>query len=357
MPRFTLSLLAGTLSLIALAHPSAYQSAAGLPYGPTPVGYRIIETSDPQRGNRAFRIHLWYPATASPQPLRLGDYLRIGDAEQREQLADLTTLTNRLFGPAPDGSVDAVLNAPMRATRDAVPAAGRAPLVVASLRPLSNAHTFEVLASHGYVVGAVQYTPVATGEGTPLERSGRMTDGLRRDLDVAIARLRAEAFVASGPVGAFGFSGAGVPLLALAAARDDVGALALFETGWHGSLGSSLSAIPGFELSRIRAPLLFAWGAGMDAADAHLSDLRAMGSRPKTIAWTRAAGLTHWDFASEGYLGAADPHWRAADRNGVRAIFEEANALLIAFFDRHLGGRPAAAISAPHFKLEALATR
>ena len=355
--RSRLSALAFVLSLAALARPSAQQPSGGLPYGPSPVGFRVVTTTDATRANRGVRIHVWYPATATAQPLKLGDYLDAEVARRREQIADLTTMASRVFGPVPDGSIDAILNAPLRATRDAPAVATRAPLIVAQLRPLSNAHTFEVLASHGYVVGAVEYARVDTGAGAPLEREGRSTDGLRRDLDVAIDRLRAELFVAPGPIGAFGFSGAGVPAIALAAARGDVAALALFETGWHGSLGSSLSTIPGFDLARVRAPLLFAWGAGMDAADAHLADLRAMASQPKSIAWTRAAGLTHWDLASEGYLGAADPHWRAADRSAVRAIFEEAHALLIAFFDRHLGRRPAASIPTPHFKLEALATR
>jgi dienelactone hydrolase len=270
--------------------------------------------------------------------MRLRDHLDPGRAEA---IGELKALLTRLFGPIPDGSLDALLDAPMRASRGAPAAAGRATLIVSPLRELSTSHTNEILASHGFVVAAVDFTRVpATPGATPLGREGVVIDQVRRDLEFAIARLRREPNVRPGRFGVFGFSGAGIAALALAAARSDVGGVALFETGWYGPLGSSLSGIPQFDLGKITAPLLFTWSDALDFAGPQLRDIEeVMSNSSRTLARGSAAGLSHWDFASEGYLAAADGHWRAADREGVRQLFADANAMLVAFFDRHLRGR------------------
>jgi dienelactone hydrolase len=248
-----------------------------------------------------------------------------------------------------------MLNAPMRATRDAPAAPPRGRLIVSQLTPITTANTHEVLASHGFVVAAVQYRPVDGNSGTPLEREGRTTEVFRQDLGLAIDRMRQEPYVAPGPLGTFAFSGAGVPVVALAAANRDVGAMALFETGWHGSLGSSFGAVRDFSFSQIRSPFLFVVGAGLDHADVQMKDIDAMSQSARTMARTGAPGLSHWDFAAEGYLAAADPHWRAADRGAVRAIFEEANTLAVAFFDQHLRSGPSTVPATPHFRLRSIA--
>ena len=170
----------------------------------------------------------------------------------------------------------------MAATRDAAPAAGRFPLIVGMLRPVSVVATAEHLASHGYVVAYVERQPRETFIAEGLVREALIMAEQVRDMDVAIAHLRREPFVDPARLGAHGFSGDGMAQLVLAMRHPDVDAVAMLETGWLSPAQvSSFQEVTAYDPLALRAPLFYAYSENLGRNSGLEAGLRARIARLK----------------------------------------------------------------------------
>jgi dienelactone hydrolase len=205
--------------------------------GPHPVGVRTLHGSDPARGGRPLPVEVWYPA------------------DERHAGEDAAPETRDSYEPMP--GLPAVHQ---HAVRDAVPASGSYPLVAFShgFGGHRRQSTFLCthLASHGYVVVAVDHTGntmldvlqamLAAQAGTPppdaLAVLGEFVAARPLDVDFAVRHVEAEREIASrvdsSRIGVTGHSFGGWTALTVTARDARVGAvLALAPAGGAGSLG------------------------------------------------------------------------------------------------------------------------
>jgi dienelactone hydrolase len=125
-------------------------------------------------------FYMWYPAVANQQPtLTLGNYLQLShdlkgaeDGFEHNNAALLRTLNAAVTGrndPQEDKLNSEILEMPLAAVRDAIPAAGRFPLIFWTHRYATTSAQCvlnEYLASHGFVV---VYAPERTVPPMPYE--------------------------------------------------------------------------------------------------------------------------------------------------------------------------------------------
>ena len=316
-------------------------AVAGLDRGPHPVGFRLMPLSDPSRpsgprtsADRARRIslHVWYPAaTASGAAMTMKDYLGTVDgfgAEHRQLLP-------RMLGvQLSDADWARYQDVSFSAHRDAPPAPDRFPLLIGMLRPVSVVAMAEYLASHGYVVAFVQGRP------EPIAADGLSLEALTmaeqvRDMQLAVAALRAQPFVQPAALGALGFSGDGLAQLVLAMRFADVDAVSQLETGYFGPAGtSSYEKMTAYDPAVLRTPFLFAYSENLGRnTDLQIAEQEKMRYTPRYRLYLGEPRLSHWDFATEGIVLAAVIDRRPDARVGVVRAFKAVQQYQRAFFD------------------------
>jgi tetratricopeptide (TPR) repeat protein len=354
-------LLAATLALLLMpdavpAPPPAASPLWGtLRPGPYRPGHRVIRYEDtsrlaaPKSGPyaqpgapvpRALVAHVWYPGVADhPAPaLTLEGYALLDftgrldppSADRAAPLGYLRGTVQRRFGTLTDEQWSALRAMAGRAGHEIPAAAGRFPLLVGMLRPVSTAITAEYLASHGYVVAFLQDS-TQTLEAWDLDTSAR-------DMEVVADRLRGQPFVDPARTGAIGFSGSGFAQVLLAMRNAHVDALvdlesALFAQGFRERLVASSSWSP----EALRAPFLHVYGRELSASAQYPEDLaafRAMRYSERLHLVLEEKGLDHWDVATEGVasvLLGMRPRPEA-----VRRTFEAATEYTRRFLDAHV---------------------
>lgn len=174
-------LLAAAAAPLAAQTPASPALWAGLPAGPSAVGYRVAE---PASGT----VHLWYPASsARGAPMSVRAYAAGGDSALAAFL--------RSTGLSPV-TVNAFLDSPLLARRDAPRAAGVAPLVLMAQGNAQDAPDqavlAELLASHGFVVA----TTPSPMRATPLESEAQVPGLAERQADDLAAAISAAAALA-----------------------------------------------------------------------------------------------------------------------------------------------------------------
>ena len=246
-------------------------------------------------------MHVWYPAAAPGAALSIGDYLQAAGPAAATHRQDLP----RLMGVTPsDAEWAQYTGVTLTAARDAAPAAGRFPLIVGMLRPVSVAVTGEHLASHGYVVAYVERQPREAVIADGLAREALILSEYVQDMRAAIARLRQEPFVDPARLGAHGFSGDGLAQLVLAMRHPDVDAVALLESGWLApTMASSYQEMTAFDPLALRAAVFYAYSENLGRNSLeHIAELRGMRYGPRSLLYLGEPRMTHLDFATEGMV-------------------------------------------------------
>ncbi|MFF9672237.1 alpha/beta hydrolase family protein [Streptomyces eurythermus] len=170
------------------------------PSGRFPVGTRVVEWTDPHRpegftadphDRRTVVVQLWYPAQEGPAGARRARYLGRTEHEARtvaDALADGAGLPGFLVDGVPRARTHAVFDAPV-ASRG-----GRFPVVLFSpgsggVRTQNTAWA-EELASHGYVVAAVDHpydsAAVVLADGRTIHSRTSSTGDRDKDDDLAV---------------------------------------------------------------------------------------------------------------------------------------------------------------------------
>lgn len=339
----------------ALAQPAPPRLPGGLDSGPHAVGFRLVTVEDATRltGGRAapdgrgparartLRVHVWYPAAAAGTRLTVGDYLTIAGPAAGNHRGDLPrTMALTLT----DAEWAAYTGFALTAARDAAPASGKFPLIVGMLRPISSVAAAEHLAGHGYVVAFVERQPREA-----VAAEGRLREGLImmehvRDMEVAVARLRQEAFVDPARLGAQGFSGDGLAQMVLAMRHPDVDAVAVLESGWRSPDGTtSFQAVPAYDPLALRAALFYAYSENLGRdTNEHIADLTGMRYAPRSLLYLGEPKMTHWDFATEGMVLAAAIDRRAPARAALARASQSIYHYQRRFFDAYVKGEPGA---------------
>ncbi|HZJ70276.1 MAG TPA: hypothetical protein VFF36_05040, partial [Planctomycetota bacterium] len=154
--------------------------------GPLPVGFTVIRKTDTSRKLNEkepwpVEIGLWYPAASGGEPLRYRDYVALdGEVEGYRKFL-------RGNGVMTEAGIDAWLDAPLLARRDARARPGRFPVVLIGGGMggalADQAVLAEHLASRGYVVAT---TPSPVRLGVPMESDADvlpMAQAQQRDLE------------------------------------------------------------------------------------------------------------------------------------------------------------------------------
>ena len=245
-------------------------------------------------------------------------HLRAGDVQAvKDREAAVHTFIGR-FGPLTDDAWAGLKRTPLMARRDGQAASGRYPLVIGMLRPLSTTLTNEFLASHGYVVAMVDGEEARnyTEAGPALE------EGVR-DMEFAIAALRARPNVDATGLAALGFSGAGFSQILLAMRHPDVDAVCDLESAiFDDRVMFALKRGWGYDLGALRVPFLHTYSVPLSKLENTIADFEGMRYSTRYRYLVDAPGIHHWDFATEGMAASTVPGLRGAGRaasaRGVR---------------------------------------
>lgn len=216
-----------------------------LPPGPHAVGFTARDLYDftrtyrpaftplgePERAERArpMQTSVWYPAAATRAArMRYGDYFALGAhqdgpptaAQVKRFLAEQEAHWTGEGGAAAKAWYEAIRRAPVRAVRDAAPAAGRFPVVVYNAgggQPSwDNSVLFEHLASHGYVVIASPST-WNWDRSRPTEDTYEAVEASARDLEFHVGFARTLPYADPARLALMGYSWGGLaaPVVAL----------------------------------------------------------------------------------------------------------------------------------------------
>lgn len=270
--------------------------------GPHAVGTKAMTVTDAARG-RALTVQLWYPtdAAATATPFEM---MEVGSNAQTYA---------SLLAAAPDCATRMI-----DVAVDAAPSAGPFPLVVFShchsCTRLSQASTAVRLASHGFVVAAVDHAgddlwDHLAGSDGPL--SSAALDVRAADIRFLIDAVPQMIDIDTAHVGVFGHSFGGVTAGRVAQLDDRISAAAALCAPMENP------AIPGVTLADIHVPLFFI----VALEDNSIGDLGNrfiddnFGSAAPPVAKIEVADAGHWSFSDEDGLV---PAFAAGCGSGIR---------------------------------------
>jgi tetratricopeptide (TPR) repeat protein len=298
------------------------------------VGFRTVAMHDVSR-DRPLVAHVWYPAASSSGHAMTFGEATVAHLEGRPQseLRQREEATRRFFtqfGGLSDEAWAKLLATPLLASRDAPPAAGRFPLLIGTLRPLSTTVTSEYLASHGYVVTMVHGDPPTVND------AGAALDVGYRDMEFAIPEVRKLPFVDGRALAALGFSGSGFSQILLAMRHPQVQAVCDLESAiFDDRILWSLQRGYGYDVGALRVPFLHTYSVPLSRLENRIADFEQMRYSTRYRYLVDAPGIHHWDFATEG-MAASVTGVRGEHGPRLKQVFETTNRYVLAFFDAYL---------------------
>ena len=305
----------------AMTASAAVPDFPSLPAGDLPVGYRVAYLQDVSRSfgprtdldgqplpgplGRPVQFHLWYPARpGGGTAMRCADYVRASVAPTGSAPDDSAAAARALEScrerplrrGADPARLEAWLERPALARRDAPPAEGRFPLVVyapsINSDPWENWILVENLASRGFVVASA---PSVGEDEAAVSIDAAGSHAQQDDLRFVLARALDDPSVDPRRVGMIGFSWGGMNAVQLALRHAGVSAVVNLD-GAHvmPDYKPIAESFPWWNPRRLRAALLeiVPRGAGRDTTftrDSLYAD---------TYRW-ELPGIGHNDFAAD----------------------------------------------------------
>lgn len=291
-----------------------------------PVGFRVLEKRDPSRVSKDFpngrplQISVWYPASDAKAgaPIVFGDYVLLTATETApgkptQAAAAQTVKQYKAFlaqANVAAEAADAWLGTKMRATRDAPPAAGRAPLVLIAQgngqSAVDQVFLAEHLAGRGFVVATL---PSQAKIGGPMKSEREMpaqAEAQADDLAFAAKALRAEPYVRPGPYAVAGHSFGGRSALLLAMRDPEVAAVVSLDGGIGSKIGRGLlEKAKGFDRTRMKAPLLHLYEDGDRYMPVDLELVRSLASCDRWL--VKVDAMRHVHFSTTGVMAKLLP--------------------------------------------------
>ena len=297
--------------------------AAGAEY---PVGFRVIEKRDvtrPLKGfpaGRPIQIALWYPASSTAgsasSRMKYRDYMILALSEKSFEPPASAAVAEMLGGylkflastgvEAAEG--EAILETPMRASRNALAAPGAFPLILLAPGNAQSADDMaalgERLAASGFLAASV---PSPTRISGPMQSEADIPEKAdEQAADLAFARKAIGEASRRGGFGVVGHSFGARSALLLAMRDSDVVAVVSLDGGIGAKTGKGmLEKAPGFARERMRAPLLHFY----EELDAQMTpDFALLRSLDLSDRWlVRIADLHHIHFTTVSALLAGSP--------------------------------------------------
>ncbi|MBB5205043.1 dienelactone hydrolase [Inhella inkyongensis] len=332
------------LVLLAQVPPAQADPPISQPAGPHAVGLRVIQPAAPREAGLPAQVLIWYPADTSVSdapPLRYGDLMAtrlsalrtdLSATQLREGRAQQQASLMRRLGV----SGQAVLDAPLQARSQAVPAPGRFPLVVYAAGvggPADeNADLFEYLASHGYVVVS------SVGMGA----DGREVEETLAHVEPQVATLQAlirqaPQWTAADPqrVAVMGWSWGGMSNLFAAARDPQIGAIISLDGTREPALTRQI------DVQRLTAPWLYVSRSPDTIAQIQRSGIDTTFSLLNAAQYAEVTQLIvypmqHADFVSRRMREASDAGYGEYSRAEVRQAFGMVALYVRHFLDAHL---------------------
>jgi hypothetical protein len=347
-------IVALSASVAAAQSDSSSPLHGGLEAGRHAVGFRTVTLHDASRpvlparrpdgsaepGDRAraITVHVWYPAQRTAAPaLTVADYVTSADPTEQENRRQALRQFLGQFGPVSEEAWSGLLRTPLLARREANPAEGRFPLIIGQLRPFSTTITNEYLASHGYVVAMIASPAPDTRD------AGRGLEAAVRDMEFTLPELRRERFVDPVRLATLGFSGAGFSQFLFAMRPPDVMAICDLESAiFDDRIGWPLHRGWGYDVAALRIPFLHTYSAPLSQLENRIADFEQMRYSTRYRYLVDAPGIHHWDFATEGMAASAVLRNRGGNGARLQQAFETTNRYVLAFYDAHVRGDPAA---------------
>lgn len=323
-----------------------------LPLGKFAVGFRIVTLTDDSRldkpeynyfgekttGNRnhRFAIHIWYPAKPKTGKgiITYGEYCFNIKFEKTMDTIDLQKReeefrrSGRGFFQINDIDFNRMTPLAMMAQKDAVPVTGKFPLLIGSLRPVSNAVTIEFLVSNGFVVAMV--VPIENLE-YPKAFISEVSD-----MKLAIKHLANGGMIDENRIGAFGFSGSAFPSFLLSMDDLRIKAYADLEGAFFQGFFEQFSMSDFYSTRNMKIPFLHLFSQEHAQDEKYFSEFEKMKFSNRYRVLFNQPRLDHWDFATEGRATTNILHSRGSSENGIQATFELANLYLLHFFNATL---------------------
>lgn len=339
-------------------------AVAPTPDGPAdhPIGFRVLERFDSARATpehpqgRPLQIAVWYPAATAGAPLSFRDFVALTATEtsfgkpSNPAASSVTAVQPyRDFlgkaGASPD-EVDRWLARRMKASRNAPPAKGRAPLVLIAQgngdSAVDQEFLAEALALRGYVVATI---PSQARIGGPMKSEDEIpghADAQATDLAFAVSALQADAHVQRGRYGLVAHSFGARSALLLAMRDPGAAALVSLDGGIGAKTGKGLlEKARGFDSSRVTAPILHLYEEADEFMTPDFDLLRSLDHSDRWL--VRVDSMRHVHFSSTGILVRAVPSIAArTSADGATAAAWDAVAESTAsFLDRFLSKRAA----------------
>lgn len=235
--------------------PLRAEAVVAQPAGAHAVGVRVVQQSGPSGPRQSL---IWYPAATPGATLRYRDYLATRltalrfDLSPDERKAMAAQQEERLVRRLGGEAARRLLNAPMRASREAKPATGRFPVVVYAPGvggPADeNADLCEYLASHGYVVLA------SVGAGADGQEVAETLAGVEpqvADINFLIRHAQSLSNADTERLAVMGWSWGGMSILFAAAQDSRIGAVISLD----GTREPALTRL--IDVKRLNAPWLY----------------------------------------------------------------------------------------------------
>lgn len=335
-----------------------------LPPGEFAVGYKIIDERDasrsfPQKSGahlvyaaRRVKISLWYPAQNSGRTgarMKFREYLSAMDVSAEAAIIETANSLNQirlkdlsLFHEIPDAAITNLLGTETGATMNA-PFAGKGKFPVVVLgqglyyeSPLTHTVLCEFLASRGFIVTTANlvgaHSPFVKLDAVDLEAAVR-------DLEFVASRARNLPAADKEKLAVVGFDMGGLSGLLLSMRNGEVDAFASLDSGIAAAHNLRLvKAMPDYEPSRLRAPLLHATHPPEELARFGVSEDTSFldAARRSNRLVMRIPGVRHADFTSRPVIESVAAKMQDETTKRRRASFEFIAQNLLLFLRAHL---------------------
>jgi dienelactone hydrolase len=315
--------------------------------GPDPVGFRVVEARDSERGDRPLQIAVWYPSRALPAgpPMTYRDYFALtvsqGDlhapsaGEVDKAAAGFVAFLSRQGIPEATGW--RWMAAPMLARRDAPALEGKFPLVLVAQGngegAPDQAVLCEYLASHGFLVATTPSPMAITGPMKSEAEIGARAQEQARDLQF-LARAAAKwSNVRPDGLAVIGYSFGARGALLFAMREHGTRAFVSLDGGIGTALGrSQMEQSPLFDTAGVKAPVLHAYEEEDAFMKPDFTLLREVAHGGLELLPT--SGMHHVHFSTIGFAAAAFPEVAKSTHAGeglpesLVRVFRAALALL-----------------------------